>query len=95
MNITQIYAFFDLSVLLNFSWLRNKVFLPQLLLATKKKKKQRLWAQTTKDIPLSDFKLHRASEGTVVRTWPVSSVEDLDSTVGTVCDSNEFITSRR
>lgn len=51
-------------------------------------------APTTKDIPLSDFKLQRASKGTAVRTWAVSSVEDLESTVGTIYDSNEFMTSR-
>lgn len=43
-----------------------------------------------KDFPLSDFKLHQASEGTVVRTWPVSSVEDLAFTPGTCCSSNDF-----
>lgn len=67
-------------------------FLPKLLLTTKRTK--RPWALATKDIPLSDIKLHRASQGTAVRTWPVSSVEDLESTVGTLYDSNEFMTSR-
>lgn len=91
MNNTSFYTFFDLSVLS--SWLKSKVFFTKTIISHKKE--QRLWAQATKDIPLSDFKLQRATEGTVVMTWPVSSVEDLESTVGTICDSNDFTTRRR
>lgn len=58
-------------------------------------KEQMFLALATKHIPLSDFKLHRASEGTIVGTWPVSSAKDLESPVALVCDGNEFMTSRR
>lgn len=91
MNNTLIYTFFDLSVLF-FLVAEQSLFTKTII---SHKKEQRLWAQATKDIPLSDFKLHRASEGTVVMTWPVSSVEDLEPTVGTICDSNGFTTRRR
>lgn len=74
------------------AWLESKRLSTETIISHKKD--QRPCAPATKDIPLSDFKLQRASKGTAVRTWPVSSVEDLESTVGTIYDSNEFMTSR-
>lgn len=93
MSSTQTYVFSDLSGSLAEVWpaWEANVLLLKLLLAGEKKDWSP-WARATKDIPLSDFKLHRASQGTAVRSWPVSGVEDLGSTVGT--NSNEFMTSR-